>query len=103
MEFTTQEQSNMTSSDLAMAVLKVLPDTSKAAAGRVVEALFSQVSSSLMGGQDVVIKDFGRFTAVQKEARQARNPRTGESVQVAPKVKIKFIPRGGLKSQLTSE
>ena len=36
-------------------------------------------------GEDVIIKGFGTFSKVHKEARSGRNPSTGETIQIAAK------------------
>jgi RecA/RadA recombinase len=39
----------------------------------------------------------GIFEAAHREARQGRDPRTGEAVQVAASTTVKFTPAEGLK------
>jgi len=64
---------------------------SKAAAQRAVEAVFGGIVESLKRGESVSIVGFGTFSVVERAPRKARNPRTGEEVQVpamkAPKFK----------------
>lgn len=70
--------------------------TKKAAEATIV-AVFGAVASALKAGEEVTVRDFGRFHIKTRDARTARNPRTGESVQVPAKNIIKFTPRGALK------
>ncbi|OUU79864.1 MAG: DNA-binding protein HU [Gammaproteobacteria bacterium TMED78] len=56
---------------------------SKADASRAVDALVSSVSSSLRDGDQVSIVGFGTFTVKHRAARMGRNPRTGETIQIA--------------------
>jgi len=64
---------------------------SKAAAQRAVEAVFGGIVETLKRGESVSIVGFGTFSVVERAPRKARNPRTGEEVQVpamkAPKFK----------------
>lgn len=60
-------------------------------------AIFNRISAELKEGNEVTIHDFGRFFVKQRAARMARNPKTGESIQVGVKNVIKFVPRGSLK------
>ena len=56
---------------------------SKADAGRAVDAVLSSITSSLKGGQQVSIVGFGTFNVKHRAARAGRNPRTGETIQIA--------------------
>lgn len=69
----------------------------KVAAESLLAAVFGEISNQLKAGNEVVIRDFGRLYSKVKPARTARNPKTGEVVQVAEKTVIKFAPRGSLK------
>lgn len=55
---------------------------SKAAAERVVDGIFDAIVGSLKKGEEVSIAGFGIFNVKNRAARQARNPRTGEMVNV---------------------
>jgi DNA-binding protein HU-beta len=63
----------------------------------VVTAVFGKIAEALKAGEEVTVRDFGRFHHKTRDARTARNPRTGESVQVPAKTVIKFTPRGAMK------
>jgi DNA-binding protein HU-beta len=56
---------------------------SKADAGRAVDAVLGSITSSLKNGQQVSIVGFGTFTVKHRAARAGRNPRTGETIQIA--------------------
>ena len=43
---------------------------------------------------------FGAFTTKEKQARQGRNPRTGESVVVAEKRTVQFRPGKEIRQRL---
>lgn len=79
-------------------------DLSKAEAGRVVDALFDVekgiISSVLRNGQKVQITGFGNFEARKRAARTGRNPRTGETIQIAATVNPAFKAGKGLKDAL---
>lgn len=71
----------MNKSELVDAVAEAT-DLSRAAAGRVVEAMLSAIERSLKNGNPVSIAGFGVFSIRDRAARTARNPRTGETVAV---------------------
>ena len=59
-------------------------------------AFLESISDYLKIGFVVNIKDFGKMFSFKKPARTARNPRTGEKVNVVERRIIKFVPATGL-------
>jgi DNA-binding protein HU-beta len=55
---------------------------SKADAGRAVDAIIESIAGALKGGSQVSLVGFGTFTVKARAARQGRNPRTGETIQI---------------------
>jgi len=72
-------------------------DLSKAAAGAAVDAVLSGITGALAGGDGVSIVGFGNFSVAERAARTARNPRTGESIDVAASKAPKFKAGKALK------
>ena len=72
----------MKKSDLVAAVAEAA-ELSKADAGRAVDALIDVVTKSLKGGDAVTLVGFGTFEVRKRAARQGRNPRTGETIEIA--------------------
>lgn len=86
----------MNKSDLIEAVFGKVGGT-KRAAEDAVDTVFDSISRSLAKGEEVAISGFGTFLTKKRQARTARNPRTGASVQV-PEMKVpKFRAGKGLK------
>ena len=50
----------------------------------------------------VELRNFGVFLVKRRKARQGRNPRTGEKVDVGERMAVTFKPGGGLKTQMQS-
>lgn len=66
-------------------------DTSKAAAGRAVEAVLSAVADHLAdGGTEVRLSGFGTFSVKERAARVGRNPQTGAKMDIAASRKVGF-------------
>ncbi len=63
---------------------------SKAEAGRALDAFVETVTEELANGERIALVGFGSWTAEQRDARTGRNPRTGESIQIAAKRVVKF-------------
>ena len=57
--------------------------SSKSDATAHVEAIINVVTNALKNDNEVTLVGFGTFKAKKREARTGRNPRTGESIQIA--------------------
>ena len=55
----------------------------KTTADQLVSAVFSTVSEALAREESVTIAGFGMFSTNRRAARKGRNPRTGESIDIA--------------------
>ena len=58
-------------------------DISKAAATRAVDTFIDAVTRALKAGDTVTIVGFGTFLVRERAARTGRNPRTGETINIA--------------------
>jgi len=58
----------------------------------VFERLLENIVKALVDGRRIEIRGFGRFKIVEKKARMARNPRSGEAVKVEAGVNEKQDP-----------
>jgi len=69
----------------------------KAGAEKAVDTIIENIVSTLQKGEEVSIAGLGIFSAKLRAARTARNPRTGEAVQV-PEMRVpKFRAAKALK------
>ncbi len=64
---------------------------------QVVETIINSITEALKRGEEVSISGLGIFSAKMRNARQARNPRTGETIQVPAMRVPKFRPAKALK------
>ncbi len=69
----------------------------KVQAEQAVETVIETIVSALQKGGEVSIAGLGIFSTKTRAARQARNPRTGESIQVKAMRVPKFRAAKGLK------
>ncbi len=81
---------------LVEAVHETLGDT-KASAERAVDTIFNSIVETIKKGEEVSIAGFGIFSAKERAARTARNPRTGEAIQVPAMRVPKFRAAKALK------
>ena len=71
----------MNKGDLIEAVFNKLGGTKKSAE-EAVDTVFDTITKSLAKSDEVAISGFGTFLTKKRQARTARNPRTGAAVQV---------------------
>ncbi|MDA7981037.1 MAG: HU family DNA-binding protein [Alphaproteobacteria bacterium] len=75
---------------------------SKADAGRAVDAFVDTVKSELKKGGDIRLVGFGTFHVVDRKASTGRNPRTGETIQIAASKQPKFKAGQPLRKALNN-
>jgi DNA-binding protein HU-beta len=73
---------------------------SKVDAQKAYDAFLGVTSEYLKAGEKVSFLGFGAFSVQEKAARTAKNPRTGEMVEVPAKKVVKFKAGSELSSNL---
>ena len=73
---------------------------SKKDAGTAVDAVISTIEGALKSGDEVSFTGFGKFHVAQRGAREGRNPRTGETMQIAASKVPRFTAGSGLKKAI---
>lgn len=63
----------------------------------VVATFIDVIKESLIKGEKISLSGFGAFDVVERAARTARNPKTGESIEVGASKSPKFKPAKALK------
>lgn len=75
---------------------------SKADSARALEGFVSSIKTALKGGDDVRLVGFGTFHVVDRKASTGRNPRTGETIQIAASKQPKFKPGQPLRDTVNN-
>jgi integration host factor subunit beta len=70
---------------------------------QVVDIFFDEISQRLAEGGRVELRGFGAFSTRAREARQGRNPRTGETVKVEAKRVPYFRPGKEMRRVLNED
>ncbi len=83
----------MTKSELIQRLAESHPHLYHRDVERIVSTVFDEISSALERGDRVELRGFGTFSVKHREARIGRNPRTGDTVHVAPKT-VPFFKTG---------
>ena len=75
----------MTKSGLIESVAEKTPHISKRDTEIVVNTIFESMARALKVGERIEIRGFGSFQVKIREAREGRNPKTGEPVHISAK------------------
>lgn len=65
-------------------------NTAKHIADEALFALATVLKKQLLDGEALLIPGIGTFSVIQKAARLGRNPKTGDTVEIAAKKSVKF-------------
>ncbi len=80
----------MKKSELVEMVADRLENITRRDAEIIVDTIFDSIAGTLTKGDRVEIRGFGSFTVKDRAARQGRNPKTGEAVEIPAKRKAFF-------------
>ena len=83
----------MTKSELIEQLMENNDVLNKREAEMSVNAIFDSIGQALAEGDRVEIRGFGSFTVRERDAREARNPKSGEVVKI-PAKKTPFFKTG---------
>lgn len=67
---------------------------------KIVQKTFDVIVESLVRNEKVELRNFGVFKIKERKARFGRNPRTGDSVPVAPRKVVVFKPGLEMKDKI---
>jgi DNA-binding protein HU-beta len=63
---------------------------SKGAVTETLDAITEAIKAGVAGGETIQLVGFGSFGSGQRAAREGRNPKTGEALQIAAAKTVKF-------------
>ena len=89
----------MTKAELIESVASKV-DLPRAVAERTVNTVFDDIVEALKAGEKVNISGFGTFSVSARKARTGRNPKTGETIEIAASRAAKFKAGKTLKDSL---
>jgi integration host factor subunit beta len=76
----------MTRSELIDQIVQRNPSLDATLVERIVIGIFDEIKDTLAAGGRVELRGFGSFFTKSRRPRVGRNPRTGETISVEPKV-----------------
>ena len=83
----------MIKSELVQRIASQNPHLYQRDVENIINAILGEVTEAMSKGDRVELRGFGAFSVKRRDARIGRNPRTGDSVQVAEK-HIPFFKTG---------
>jgi DNA-binding protein HU-beta len=75
----------------------VRTDLSKRQAGEIVDLILNEIKTALQNGDRVALNPFGAFVVRARQAREGRNPKTGETITIAARKVPAFVAGRSLK------
>ena len=75
-------------------------ELNQAVAGQAVKAAVNSILDALVAGEAVRVSGLGIFNVAARPARQGRNPRTGESIEIAAGKAVRFHAGKAVKDAL---
>ena len=91
----------MTKADLVEQVAEAIgPGITKKDCALVVDGFLNAVKLALTNGENIEIRGFGTFKVRKRKTRTARNPRTGDAVEVPSRAVPVFKPSKHLRSRV---
>ncbi|MFI3221636.1 MAG: integration host factor subunit beta [Methylococcaceae bacterium] len=93
----------MTKSELISELNKKLPLLQYIDVESAVNCMLEQMANAMVEGERVETRDFGSFSTHQRPSRLARNPKTGESVQLPEKTVMHFKPGKQMRDRVDAE
>ena len=92
---------NMTKTELISAVSEK-SGLSKKNSDIALTALMDVITETLVSGSDINIVGFGKLSVSEHQARDGRNPKTGEPLRINASKSVKFKCGKGLKDQINN-
>ena len=90
----------MIRSELVQLLVDENPGLSSREVEKIVSVFFDEIVSRLTEDGRVELRGFGAFSTRARDGRTGRNPRTGETVEVAPKRVPYFKPGKEMRVRL---
>lgn len=90
----------MTRSELIFRLSRQFPHLSTKQVTKAVNTILNGMGGHLAEGGRIELRGFGAFSVREREAREARNPKTGEKVKVGLRHSLYFRPGKDLRQKV---
>ena len=75
----------MVKSELIHKLCNLHPNMIKKDIEKILDIVFSEITDALCRGENIEIRGFGTYKIIKRKARQGRNPKNSETVQIPAK------------------
>ncbi len=89
----------MTKKDMARAIAEEMGLT-QIQAREIIQRVFDGITETLLNEGRIELRNFGVFEVNKRKPRKARNPRTGETVDVPAKLVVTFKPGRDMEERI---
>jgi len=72
-------------------------ELSRRRAGEIIDLILNEIKTALQKGDRVALNPFGSFVVRARQAREGRNPKTGETIKIAARKVPAFVAGKSLK------
>ncbi|MBS0349323.1 MAG: HU family DNA-binding protein [Proteobacteria bacterium] len=90
----------MLRSELMARLVSRMPHVESDRVEQSVLTILRSMAQSLTDGGRIEIRDFGSFAPHRRDARNGRNPKTGDAVNIPPKVVVRFKAGKALRERV---
>lgn len=90
----------MTKNDLTEKIWEKYSSLTKKESKEIINLLMKEIKEAVSKNDDVELRGFGTFKVKKRESRTARNPHTGEKIQVPTKYVPYFKPSPKFKKKV---
>lgn len=92
----------MTKSELIDRVTEKVEGLTRKQTEIIIDTIFDSIKDTIANGEKIELRGFGNFRLKQRRPRKARNPKTGNSVDVPAKRVLYFKVGKALKDALNA-
>ena len=90
----------LTKKEIAKVIADKYTEFTQKEIGEIIDTFLDTVKDSVAKGEKISLPKFGIFESRERAARTARNPVTGEFIEVAACKVVKFKPASDLKNMV---
>lgn len=98
-----RSRGTLTKREIAHVVYSACSGLSRRQAKELIDAVLEEIVSTLVAGEDVSLRGFGKFAIRQKRERPGRNPKTGAAAPITARRVVTFNASEILKTQVDEE